>query len=469
MVRTRAASPAKGHLRLGELLFDHDLLNDATEEARRAAAADVADAGPHRLLAQIDERQHKLDDAVAEWRQVLTLAQDPLPEAPGLRREARTRLLALLGRQGRGKVDAEVRRLRDEASAHPDDTETAMFLAEAEQRLGDAPAATATLRAIAARGAGATDRRVREAGVEAGFALVRLLKQSGQLAEAAAQLGGLAQLAPARASEAELQIADLALGRYDLPGALAHAAAAESGADAPQLLRIAEIRERAGADTLAAATYRKAIARDAAPTAALALARVLERQGDASGAAGAVEALLRSCSRRRVGRGRRAARAGARRGARSSSRSGRGARLGRRSGDAQKETPAHRRALVDVLERLLPALYRDPAADEARARLGRTALRPLLDLVISADVPPRKAVELLGMLGNTDAAPALARIARGGTARVTASERGTASAPLAPPSAAAHRRAHGGPRRSRTARRSARAHAARGGGDSRTR
>ncbi len=84
--------------------------------------------------------------------------------------------------------------------------------------------------------------------------------------------------------------------RYDLPGALTHAARAENGADPHQLIRIAEIRERAGDDTLAAATYRKAIAGGAAPTAALALARVLERQGDASGAARAVEALLRNSS-----------------------------------------------------------------------------------------------------------------------------------------------------------------------------
>ena len=432
-VRKRAASPAKGHLRLGELLFDHELLNDAIEEARRAEAADVADAGPHRLLAQLDEHQRKLDDAVAEWRQVIVLAHDPQPEAPGLRREARTRLLALLGRQGRGKLDAEVHRLRDEASTHPDDTETAMFLAEAEQRLGDVPAATATLRAIAARGAVATDRRAREAGVEAGFALVRLLKQSGQLAEAEAHLGSLAELSPARASEAELQIAELALGRYDVPGALAHAAAAENGADAPQLIRLAEIRERAGADTLAAATYRKAIARDAAPTAALALARVLERQGDASGAAGAVEALLRVS-----GDDASVADAG-RRALELDEALDRLPDLAEAlaSGDDQKETPARRRALVDVLERLVPALYRDPVAVEARARLGRMALRPLLDLALTADVPPRKAVELLGMLGNADAAPALARLARGGLDRATASGRGTAGAPLAPPSPAA--------------------------------
>ena len=435
-LRKRAASPAKGHLRLGELLFDHDLLNDAIEEARRAEAADVADAGPHRLLAQIDERQRKLDDAVAEWRQVLTLAHEPLPEAPGLRREARTRLLALLARQGRGKVDAEVHRLRDEVSAHPDDTETAMFLAEAEQRLGDAAAATATLQAIVARGAVATDRRVREAGVEAGFALVRLLKQSGQLAEAAAHLGNLAQLSPARATEAELQIADIALARYDLPGALAHAAAGGRAAPTPhQLIRIAEIRERAGADALAAATYRKAIARDAAPTAALALARVLERQGDASGAAGAVEALLRNS------RDDASVTDAARRALELDEALDRlpdlAEALARRRRDGQKQTPAHRRALVDVLERLVPALYRDPAADETRARLGRMALRPLLDLALTADVPPRKAVELLGMLGNADAAPALARIARGGADRLPRQPAAEPpSAPPAPPSRA---------------------------------
>ena len=416
-VQKRAASPAQGHLRLGELLFDHDLLNDALEEAQRAETADVADAAPHRLLAQIDERQHKLDDAVTEWRQVLALAHHPHPEGSGLRREARTRLLVLLGRQGRGRVDAEVHRLRDEVAAHPGDAETAMFLAEAEQRLGDITAATATLRAIAARGAGASDTRAREAGVEAGFALVRLLRQSGQSVEAAAHLADLARLSPARASEAELQMADIALQRHDLPGALAHSAAAEDGADAPQLIRVAELRERAGADALAESTYRKAIARDAA---ALALARVLERKGDAPGAAGAVEALLRRS------RDDASVSDAARRALALDEALGRLPELAEalaQNAEGQKETPAHRRALVDVLERLVPALYRDPAADEARTRLGRRALQPLLDLVVTADVPPRNAVELLGMLGDPDATPALARIARGGTDQVTASGR----------------------------------------------
>ena len=428
----RAASPGEGHLRLGELLFEHDLLNEAMEEARRAQVAEGANAGPHRLLAQIDERQRKLDDAVAEWRQVLKLAHDPRPEAPGLRREARTRLLALLGRQGRGKVDAEVHRLRDEANAHPDDTETAMFLAEAEQRLGDTAAATATLQEIVARSAGATDNRMRETGVDAGFALVRLLKQSGRLAEAAAHLGDLARLSPARATEAELQIADIDLLRHDLPGALAHAAQAEDSADPRQLIRIAEIRERAGADPLAASTYRKAIARGGVPTTALALAQLLVRQGDAAGAAGAVEALLHDS------RDDASVTDAARRALELDEALDRLPALAEalaHDGDGQRQTPAHRRALVDVLERVIPTLYRDPGADQTRARLGRLASRQLLDLVLTADVPPRKAVELLGMLGNPDAAPALARIARESD-QMEANGRGTASVPPAPASGA---------------------------------
>ncbi len=414
-VRKRASSPAEGHLRLGELLFNHELVSEALEEARQAEGGDAKGARPHRLLAQIDERQQKLDAAVAEWRRVLTLAEGPHADGPGLRREARARLLALLARQGRGKLDAEVHRLRDEAAAHADDAEAAMFLAEAQQRLGDLTAAMATLRALAARGAGTADARAREAAVEAGFALARLLRQTGQLDEATTRLGDLARLSPDRMREAELQIADIALARYDLPSALAHAAAAEAGdgADAAQLTRVAEIQERSGVDALAVATYRKAIAHNATPTATLALTRLLERLGDATGAATAIEALL----------------AGSRDDASISDAARRALGLDEALGrlpdlaealasnpDGEKSTPARRRALVDVLERLLPALYRDPAADELRARLGRIALRPLLDLVIVTDVPDWKVIDLLGMLGNADAAPALARIAaQGGT------------------------------------------------------
>jgi tetratricopeptide (TPR) repeat protein/HEAT repeat protein len=407
-LRRRAATAAEGHLRLGELLYDHDLLDEALDEARRAESADPAGPRPHRLLAEIDERQRRLDEAASEWRSVLELAQPGHRESAGARREARMRLLTLLGRLGRGRLDEEVKRLREESRAHPGDVEATMFLAEAEQRLGDVAGAIATLRALVTAGAGATRGPARDAAVEAGFALARLLKQTGQLDEASLRLDELARRAPDRAGDAELQLAEIALARGDRNGALTRAAAAAERADAAELVRIAEVRERAGDDALAAATYRLALARGPSPTAALALARLLERQGDLTGAAAVVETAL----------------AGARDDASIADTTRRALDLDESLGrlaalaealapgaDGGEETPARRRALTEVLGRLLPALYRDPAADAARARLARLALRPLLDLVVGADLPDRRAIELLGLLGNADATPALARIA----------------------------------------------------------
>src|SRR5207302_1487642 len=77
---------------------------------------------------------------------------------------------------------------------------------------------------------------------------------------------------------------------------------------------------------------------------------------------------------------------------------------------------AYRRVLVEVLRRLLPALYRarrgDVAAADERARIAQHGLRPLLELVTDTEADPDRAlIELLGMLGNKDAAPVLARLA----------------------------------------------------------
>ena len=423
-LRTRAGSAVAGHLRLGEVLLDHDLFTGAIEEARSALALDAKSAAPHHLLAQIYERQRKPDAALEEWNLVLRIAGPAGSDGgdAGRRREARTHSLALLARQGRGRLDAEVHRLRSEAEAHPDDAETWLFLAEAQQRLGDGAGAMTTLRAILARGAavgdGSGDARAaagggsgdaRAAAIEAGFALARLLQRTGQLDEATLRLDELGRLAPGRAREAQLQMAAIALGRYDTAGALARAADAEVGADPATLVRIAELRERAGSDTLAAATYRKALRGDAPPGAGLSLAKIQVRQGDGVGAATTIETLLRTSHDD-------ASVTDAARRALTLDES-----LGRLSELAQtlsstmpdeQATAARRRALVGVLKRMLPPLYRDPSADAARARLGRRWLRPLLDLVTDADqAPDPAAIELLGMLGNTDAAPALARIA----------------------------------------------------------
>ena len=107
---------------------------------------------------------------------------------------------------------------------------------------------------------------------------MRLLKRQGRLPEAEARLNQLARTAPSRAREAELQAAEIALARHDRAGALAHAAP-RGGADPAALVRVGDIREQAGDDAGAAQAYRAAQnAGDAPPTAALALARLLERR-----------------------------------------------------------------------------------------------------------------------------------------------------------------------------------------------
>jgi tetratricopeptide (TPR) repeat protein len=410
-LRRRSASPAGGHLRLGEILLDHDMLSEARDEAQAAEAADPDGAAPHRLLARIAERQHQTDAALAEWEKALAASRPAKgggsnTTGAAARHEARGRLLALLARQGRGKLDAKIRALESETRAHPEDLEGALFLAEAQQRLGDVEGAIATLRSVADRAA--RDERARSTtGVDAGFALVRLLKRQGRLDEAQAQLEQLVRAAPARAREAELQGAEIALGRFDRAAALAHARAAASGADASALARIGEIREAAGDDDGAAEAYRGALSGDGPPAAPLALARLLARRGDARGAAATLDGLLHAS------RDDASLADAARRAASLQETLGRlpdlAESLSRPDTDGAG-SPARRRALLDVLARLSPP--RDAAEREAWTRVSRLALRPLLEIV-SADeeVPDQQALLTLGRMGDGDAAPALARIA----------------------------------------------------------
>ena len=115
----------------------------------------------------------KVNEAVAEWNTVLALADREgclgTSNTSALRREARVRLLGLLVRQGRGRIDAQIRQLRDDARAHPDDPEIALFLAEAQQRMGDPAGAITTLqgRAGARRRERAQDAATRDVTIEA--------------------------------------------------------------------------------------------------------------------------------------------------------------------------------------------------------------------------------------------------------------------------------------------------------------
>ena len=78
-LRERVRPPVHGHLRLAEVLLEHDLGADAIVEAKRAQALEPKNIDPHRLLAQIFEHVKKINEAVAEWNTVLALADRKLP------------------------------------------------------------------------------------------------------------------------------------------------------------------------------------------------------------------------------------------------------------------------------------------------------------------------------------------------------------------------------------------------------
>jgi len=412
-LRDRVPPPVRGHLRLAEVLLEHDLGNDAIAEAKRAQALEPKSIEPHRLLAQIFEHMKKINEAVAEWNTVLALADRRVAgneQHAALRREARVRLLGLLARQGRTRIDAQIRQLREDARAHPDDPEIALFLAEAQQRAGDPAGAITTLKDVLARlNVRAPNDASRDVVIEAGFALVHLLKRTGQLEEAVARLDDIARLAPGRAREAHLQIADIALTRHDVTRALSHATAAAAAADPQTLARVADLQARAGADEQAIATYRAGIAHDTNPAATLALARLLVRRGDEQEAADALHQLLRASHDDE------AINEAGRLALELADLRGRLPDLETELADALaagQDTPARRKLLAALLKRLLPPMYRDETADDARRALGRRVLRPLLEIITEADQPPERAiVDLVGMLGTGDAAPALVRLA----------------------------------------------------------
>ena len=191
--------------------------------------------------------------------------------------------------------------------------------------------------------------------------------------------------------------------------ALSHAKAAAASADPQTLARVGDLQARAGADDLAIATYRAAIARDANPAATISMARLLVRRGDERDAADTLAGLLRAS------RDDDAITEAGRLAIELADLRGRLPELESELAEAQaggQDTPARRKLLSALLKRLLPPMYRDPASDDTRLAIGRRVLRPLLEIITEAEqTPDRAVIELVGMLGNGDAAPALVRLA----------------------------------------------------------
>ncbi|HVR64473.1 MAG TPA: HEAT repeat domain-containing protein, partial [Polyangia bacterium] len=409
-------SKTQGYLRFADVLMEHELLDEARAAAGTASDLEPTQPGPHRTFAQIAERRHRVDTAIAEWEKVLELCNGP--HQAGARYEARSRILALAARDGRTRLVQRAAVFQEQWRQHPQDRELALFVAEAQQRSGSLTAAITTLRAIIERDQSLAPPP--EAAADTVTTLVRLLRQTRQLEEAVTWLRRLVADHPGRAKEAEIQMAEIELGRYDDEAAVAHARSAEglAATDAQALARIGAIEERAGRDELALATYRRAATTESGgASASLGVARVLERHGEAREAAQVLRALLRTTSEDDVVNeaGRRALDLEEYLGTREDL-----ARAIAILAVSERDGAIYRRLFVDALRRVVPALYRargrgaagTAEASAARASIAQRGLRPLLETVAESEAAPDPTlVELLGMLGNPDAAPVLARLA----------------------------------------------------------
>jgi tetratricopeptide (TPR) repeat protein len=398
--------PAEGHARLAELLGDHELVDEAIAEARAAQRLDPHNPSHHRTLARILEKKRDLSGAISEWRAALQKSTGPA--RAGERREARSRIVNLLGREGRERLRAEAVLLKDRWSRHPEDRETAIYLAELQLRLQEPTDAISTLEMTARKLPG---------DAEVVLMLVRLLRQSRQTQKAVEWLERLAQEMPTRAQDALLQVAEIHFQQYR-DGPALHAADRAAAADdsAEVLLRVADVQERAGRLELALGSYRRALGREVSARAALGVARLLVRRGDLEEAS----RMLRAAARQAPDAEMRAELLEQE--IELAELLGDLAGLLRSLGTLSHESPSERRLYAELLRRALTMTNADGDGDVAAARaLARRGLRPLLDLVTDPQGDPDAAtVELLGFLGNRDATPVLNRIAQGGSQRARA-------------------------------------------------
>ena len=386
--------------RLAEIYADHDMTAEALDLYDKAVKLAPNDPALRRGIAQVLERQRRVDEAVAAWTKVMELARDPAQRP--LRREARTRIIALLYKERR--LPARLMPYEQAFSATPPDLEAGYFLAEAYTKMGRLDAAERIL------------RRILEAqpdDVDALSSLVVVLRGRHQLTDAIATLRKLAELVPSRAREFYSQIADLDLLLYHDDEAIQYARRAVEMAphDPAAHLRLAEIFEKKEDFPAAVAAYRAALAENPRLwKAQFALARLLIRGGQLREAALVYREVLSRAPEDEV------VLDAARKALDVEEYLGTLGELEKEIRPlefAHQQKPIYRKVLLELYARYAPPLRVGSNKDALRG-LGEHGLRPLLESLEDPDPKnQQQAANLLGYLGNKAAAPALARVALG--------------------------------------------------------
>jgi tetratricopeptide (TPR) repeat protein len=401
---------AKGLTRLGDILAEHNLLDEALAQFKRAIALEPNDPEPYRSRARALEQKKAWNLAIADWESVLRL----MPSAErARRREAQRQIVTLITRTGAREHEYRRQWLRDfsQASASP---EAGYFLVEYFLRRPQAGEPRKTLERL---------HSLVPQDQDVIIDLVKALRSDRQYDEAVKLLLALATLAPSREREVYSQIAEIKTESRNDTEALqwAQKALAKTPNDAVAHAQLAERYVEMQRFDEAIAAYEKTVRLDLRNYPAhFALATLQIHRAQPERAVELYRAILRTATDEEIV-----------------------ARAGKEAIDLEELTgtlgelekvlsplsfvlahkPIYRRLLIDLYLRYIPQLAQrqrsgaPEVADAASAELIRIrghGLKPLLEALADDRDPQQQkvAVTVLGHLGNRAAAMPLVQLAR---------------------------------------------------------
>lgn len=408
----------RAHATLAAVLADHDYLDEAEEHYRHAITADGTHVEWLRGLANVLERprrgesgtdrQRRDGEAVTFWTRVLTASEDR-----AARREARQRIVGIWNR--RGELAERVRDWQRALAATPPDIDAGRFLAEAylRRRPSDAEAAERTLERVTALEPG---------DVESLLALERVRMARGDLPGAIDTLRKLVEADPRRAPSYLQRMAEHAHALYRDEEAIGFAAeaVARTPDDANGHRHLGDLYRARQDMEPAIASYRRAIElNDRLFPTYFDLAEILLARGDHEGADRLYRGVIRLSPDDDL-----VARAG---------RAALQIHLGEGTLEELEQVllplalgnprrPIFRKLVVETYDSLTAPWIQASGgagaeAREARenlARIGTRAIKPLLEALGDPDpAQSQVAIEVLGHLGNDNAAGPLLAVAEG--------------------------------------------------------
>ncbi len=402
---------AEGHAALSAVLADHDWLDLAIEHAQKAAVLEPRSVDAQRALASLFERAGRFPEAESSWHATIKLAVHD----PATRREGRQHLVGLWSRFGtlkRHQID-----LDDRIQREPSDLEAARLLAEAHAH-DVGPLALRAEQLV-------LEKIVIQApsDLESLRALERSYMRAGDKVQALNALERLIAADPAHAADALRRAVELSLASYRDADALRFAQrAVQVSPDDARAHRLLGDLHRGLRDLDAAqVAYTRALAlspRDFQTT--LLLAQVETARGKLESAEKALISVLQGSPDDELLS--RAARALVQLDvSRSHLERVEPALLALAL--QHPERPLHRKQLIELYSVWLTPLAQrvsdERASVEERellARVGRRALKPLLEALLDDDPLQRGvALDLLGVMANENAAGPLLSLAEQST------------------------------------------------------